>query len=810
MPYVEIEFEASSFEEAEKKAKEIMEKYEGQYVGYNLGPAWDESGRRKEGYYELRLLTYTPKEAKTLLNDIQTDIEAQMEAQAEMQAKERARAQEVAFKQALLAYSLKHGTIVSDAGFAKPSLGDIAIVRAEYEKQLAEQEEKREQVWKQALLGASMEHGVDVSEAGFAKPSQKEVATMRVDYLKQFEETGKEVNDVYKGYEEYYKEGKLPSISPQARGRIHGVTPLSMEEGQELARKWYENIKENENKIVTLSGAVYEKLGLENEPYVGSPTDRWARFKWAVKETMIDVSQGFIGFFTFPVDITLLAMQKEKLKGVSWEAVKEGLWQSIKTGELGAEITGGLLAGGFVSALRGVAMSGARGVTKGLNDALKGGVDDISTRLASSTDDLAKKSISLSDDLAKRTTQVGDDFVNRATQFRRTLFTEEDVAWFKKRTPDTWFTLYKTKSEVPQKTQLTQLSVYMEREFLKSPKFVVPKKPSYVWFKKRGVEIIGDETKLHISVGDVKGTIWTTKNEFMVEGKLWEHPELVKKALQTIAVEDAEQWARLRRAMLYMSARAKNTFRGKGLMWGAKAKVIMKEVPKEEPVKVIDLTKASFRKMGPVYLSAPVDTQSTYATLRAINEFMSQSSSLVPPALLPESVQRNLEKGMSIRSDITNEINQKQANIIIPSTQVRWINRQASIAPPKLNVKPIIIEVPRFKQRQFEVQAQNIEARLSQRMAATPKLGFRTVDTIGVLTTPTLAITTLPMLRAKGFLKTTTKPKPFSSSSVKSSWPRRRSSQWGKWLKRYEIFRFEVKDIDKKLAQFAKGGGFKL
>jgi len=111
---------------------------------------------------------------------------------------------------------------------------------------------------------------------------------------------------------------------------------------------------EARSKVETLSGILSEELGLEPEPYTGPENGglddltNWEKWKWSIKETGKDVARGFIGFFTFPVDLVMLAAQHDEW---SWSDVKKGLIQSAKEGHLFGELAGSLLAGGLTSAI---------------------------------------------------------------------------------------------------------------------------------------------------------------------------------------------------------------------------------------------------------------------------------------------------------------------------------------------------------------------------------------------------------------------------------------------------------------------------
>jgi len=809
-PRVSVKIEASSPEEAEAVAKELLEEFGGEYSTYSFGPALLE-----EGTYELKMYTHSSGEAEKLVSDIgeyaeKKKEEAQKKMQEEME-KAQKEASERAHKQFLIGLSEKVGGPVPDVAF---ELGTVPLIGPEYTPLIRVSYDKGAQdeyAYEQYLAGLSEKVGGPVPDVALDLGTVPLVGPRYASVLRA------ETREARRRAREYARKQALISLSqklrtplpdvifdmdvfrggkarvtpsrqvrplwvgdfdkyltsPAIRHRVRGATPSkdiyitradsrgfepvtvtvpgevisSLEElGTPVAQpKKYESVSATigaGDKPFFLQQMLIRAFNLENVPFTGTPREGWTdweRWKWAAREVGKDLLQGAIGVVTFPVDLPLLFIQREK---IDWSQAVPGIMQSIKTGELGAEILGGLLFSAGVGALAGRAGAVARVGTKPrVGTVIKEG--------AAVSDDVTRSISTVGDNLARSMSQVSDDLVRGS--FRRSLFTEEDVQWFEKALPDKWFPLYKKGPSVP-KTRLTQLSVLKDIEMLEHPKFALPQKPTYVNFRWGDIAIQGGDVQMAIKVGKHQGRVIVTKGEIFVEGELWKHPNLVKKAMQELAIRDPAQWTNFRRAMTRISGRTVDLLKGKG-SWkdlvGAKAKYIVRETAEEaKSPRIIDLTKVNFRKVGPVYITSPVEVSPTVPVVTALATFFAESGGLISPLQIPESILRSLH-GERLRPDVTplelstmikveQEVTPrvKQAQIsvvtprfkqeVTPRTKFIQVQRFFPISKQAIELKPALreIQVTRPVYKTSLIQAQKTAIASAGGISALTALGF--------------------------------------------------------------------------------------
>jgi len=160
-PRVSVKIKASSPEEAEAVAKELLEEFGGEYSTYSFGPALLE-----EGTYELKMYTRSSGEAEKLVSDIGEYAEKKKEEARKKMQEEMEKAQkevsERAHKQFLIGLSEKVGGPIPDVAFelgTVPLIGPeyTPLIRVSYDK--GAQEEPYEYIYEQYLIGLSEKVG---------------------------------------------------------------------------------------------------------------------------------------------------------------------------------------------------------------------------------------------------------------------------------------------------------------------------------------------------------------------------------------------------------------------------------------------------------------------------------------------------------------------------------------------------------------------------------------------------------------------------------------------------------------------------
>jgi len=591
---------------------------------------------------------------------------------------------------------------------------DITFEQIKKVNPFLEQKKAEDEAFKQKLIAMSEKLRMPVSDTGIIVVPQTPPYVQHSEKKKEKPPTEQKAQtNVYEGYEKYYEglyaldeqlneQTNTPSVSEGAvRHRTHGVGQVDTEEA---VKEWYKNIQENENKIVTASGAIYKKLGIENEPYTGSPEDRWARLQWATSETLKDVAQGAIGAVTFPVDIALLLVQREKFKDITWEDIKMALWESAKTGELGAEITGGILVGGAISAVRGAVSGGSKSITSSLDDIVRKGasnLDDIA-------DDVAKAGVKNNiDDVVKKVTGVSDDIVKGHADdlLERGITREEDLI-----------------------------------KLLEKEGYQIKKYPGYIKVQK-GEDIL--EIYAKGGVFDVK-----------TQGNVKELDKIVNMLSNTgkttmddvtkeVTKQMLDEWKGLYEPQNVLDIMSDPKLRDLFNMrfTATSQKLLLKETGKEASKKIIYVDappewkamKKALEKAGVSddLLIASVGGAAGATNLAVQRASDNKNNDIITPPQVPESVQRNLNELLNVQNQQEGQTGgqgQGSGNIEVPQVKIIDLTEQGGRGRTKTETRPDI------KIIEIEKQAQKIV----QEEASIPKQAQRTKTTTRV--TPKLAV----------------------------------------------------------------------
>jgi len=451
----------------------------------------------------------------------------------------------------------------------------------------------------------------------------------------------------------------------------------------------------------TASGAIIKALHLENKPYTGdgkeepvelewiTPTgehvkrtideNKLDKEAWWVKERAKDVAQGAIATVIFPSDVMMLAINRDKLKGLSLDKVKTTLLESAKTGELEAELLGGLLVGGAVNAIV------KKGVVEGTTEAVTNSVDDVVKAGAGTTDDIMKNL----DDLMKSSAKSNTD----------------DMLKFTVKGPQ--------EQTVP----------------------IGAKTSKYINLDLGDIKIQGDKNYLRIEAGGKRGEIFNKGGILDIRGELWKDKDLLKTIDQKLALhapderhvikpildefsnikwvpensksqitksflEEWSGWFNAKETALYNPeawreiswlSRPGATAKQKLLLRNTEKKIIyidappewkaMKRLAKNAGVETSDVLLTGAGGFGPI-------------SLEMANIFGNKESPFVPTPQIPESMQRALKKNRSGVFEVHKNQREDQLTQILTITQKKI--KPSQTQTPNTATTPIMTYAPRL------------------------------------------------------------------------------------------------------------------
>lgn len=579
-------------------------------------------------------------------------------------------------------------------------------------------QEAREEAFNRALRGIAQKTGMPVSDTGlYVIPP---VVTWQSQQSQQPQAESEGKYD-FTGYEEYYRglyemnrilnqSSEEQSKPPGYHSRTRGITPLTPEEVRELVEKGKKTAEEYEDKIWTLSGWIYEKTGLVNEPYQGEAKEDvwtdWARWKWTLKQSAIDLAQGGIGFFTAPVDIPLILAQREK---IDWSQAKEGIIQSLKTGELGLEILGGVLASAGTSALINAVNAGVGTVSRTsanvmddlakqgagkVDDVLKAGgtkaddvlkagggkVDDV-LKAGGSTDDVVKN---IADDLTPDIrVDLGDIKVEGTEGYLRIdvrgtrgvidakggVFSIEGELWKK---PDLLREAFmRLKMETPEEALKLQKFYGINKKTIENLEKLMKSTGDDVLkaggstddvakaisqdinIKLKDGVIEGKPGYLKIEARGYKGEVYAKGGVLEIKGDIWQHPDVLQDIIKEAKIFQPDEALKLKK------------------LWGLGAKAKAKYLLKE-PDEVLDLTKVDWKKVDwkkGVIVSNPFE--GTSEALNIAKEAMGRGT-IIPTVLVPESFQRAMQPSNEISSEFSIESGKFDITPKVMNIQDTW------------------------------------------------------------------------------------------------------------------------------------------